>query len=262
MVSGTVTATGTGTGGTRCRCEVSSSSGAAQLAARSLIPSPMSEVHVEHMNCLKARYHHRVKKGSAAPLKAQLLSYELPHSNEESLLSSEPTALLSSEPTVADKLAPWPEATAPASDAVACCSTPNSSSAMQQPVAGVTTAADSHMQCTPCGSASGEEVDWGEAWPLGSLTRPTGAAATQQVAQLVAARKLREELLARRPQREVRSAVGEKSGACVNKESGGHLCMSIVGHPDATAEFVVDVNFYSTWAAGHFCRCAPSDFAV
>jgi hypothetical protein len=61
---------------------------------------------------------------------------------------------------------------------------------------------------------------------------PAGAAAEQQLAHLLAAKQLREDVLRRQPAREVRSAKGEKHGSLVHKESGGHLCMSIVGHPN------------------------------
>ena len=90
---------------------------------------------------------------------------------------------------------------------------------------------------------------WGKARPLGMAAPPAGAAAEQQLAHLLAAKRLREDVLRRQPAREARSAKGEKHGSLVHKEAGGHLCMSIVGHPNATGECVADVNFYDTWRA-------------
>lgn len=92
------------------------------------------------------------------------------------------------------------------------------------------------------------EDEWGVARLLGMDEAPTGMLAAQQLAKLKAARSLRDAVLARRPHRVVRPASTAR-GSRVNREGGGHLCMSILGHPSSKAEAIFDLNFYDTWRA-------------
>eukprot|EP00966_Prymnesium_polylepis_P257724 5953942-Prymnesium_polylepis.1 len=144
------------------------------------------------------------------------------------------------------EMSPSPAPAAPAATAPAAPAAPATAPAAPAPATvPAVTAPAAPSPATPPQPQSDSDI----ARPLGASMPPTGTAAAQQAAILDAACQLREEVLARRPHREVRPAAGEKNGVCVNREAGGHLCLSMLGHPSAAAEIVFDINFYGNWKA-------------
>ena len=101
-----------------------------------------------------------------------------------------------------------------------------------------------------------EADSWGSARPLGSTECPAaGEVSDFQLSTLRLAQSLRNSVQERLPPRTVGCTVDEKGGVGVWREVGGHLCMSVLLHPNAAAEALVDVNFYDTWRADISIRC-------